>query len=412
MVSTEEKNLLRELAKAYAEIAAQEVQQERMNRMRDTNDLKIVRPPVLVDEIPWHEMASESELALCSSDPFAREMETYFRRHIFRWKHFPCDTVAENFYPIRKAFSSSGFGLSVNDTQIATDINNNIVSHAYNDQLADEAALEKVHPSEITVYPEDDAEKLAQAEDILNGILPVRLCGAEIHHAPWDWIPCYHGVENCLIDMVDRPDFLHKMIAKFTEEGKNLYTQFEKLGLLDPYLPTIHCTPAYISGTPAADYPGGNYRVKDVWFRSMAQMFTSISPDMLWEFDLQYSMPLMEQCAYTYYGCCEVLDNKINLLKKIPNLRKIGVSPWANVEKCAEQIGPDYVLARKPNPANVASNADAEVIRKEITETVEASLKYGCPCEFVLKDISTISFNSQNLIIWAKTVSETLDQYY
>ena len=133
---------------------------------------------------------------------------------------------------------------------------------------------------------------------------------------------------------------------------------------------------------------------------------------MHWEFDLQYSLPLMEKCAYTYYGCCEALDNKIDMLKRIPNLRKIGVSPWANVEKCAEQTGKDYVLARKPNPAYVAIKTDPEVVRKETAQTVEAALKYGCPCEFVLKDISTVGFNPQNLIIWAKTVSEILDEYY
>jgi len=174
----------------------------------------------------------------------------------------------------------------------------------------------------------------------------------------------------------------------------------------------VHCTPAYISGSPAAGYAGGDYRLKDMWFRSMAQMFASVSPDMHWEFDLQYSLPMMEKCAYTYYGCCEALDNKIDMLKKITNLRKIGVSPWANVEKSAEQIGGNYVLARKPNPSHVAMRTDPEVIRREIAETAGISLKYGCPCEFVLKDISTVGYNPQNLVVWAKTVAETLDAYY
>jgi hypothetical protein len=32
--------------------------------------------------------------------------------------------------------------------------------------------------------------------------------------------------------------------------------------------------------------------------------------------------------------------------------------------------------------------------------------------EFVLKDISTVSGKPENLIIWAKTVSDVLDEYY
>ena len=141
-------------------------------------------------------------------------------------------------------------------------------------------------------------------------------------------------------------------------------------------------------------------------------MFSTVSPDMFREFELDYINPLAERFAYTYYGCCEPLDDRISMLKSISNLRKLGVSPWANVEKCAEQIGKDYVFSRKPNPANVAIATDRDVIRRETEETVRACIKYGCPCEFVLKDISTVSSKPQNLIAWAETVSEVLDKYY
>jgi len=97
---------------------------------------------------------------------------------------------------------------------------------------------------------------------------------------------------------------------------------------------------------------------------------------------------------------------------KTKNLRKIGVSPWSNVEVCAEHIGGNYVFSRKPNPANVAINTDPDVIRKEIEATVKACQKYGCPCDITLKDISTVSGKPENLIIWAKVASEVLDQYY
>ena len=70
------------------------------------------------------------------------------------------------------------------------------------------------------------------------------------------------------------------------------------------------------------------------------------------------------------------------------------------------------MLSRKPNPANVALKADPEVIKKEIEETVKACIKYGCPYDYVLKDISTVSNHPENLIIWSETVSDVLDRYY
>jgi len=167
-----------------------------------------------------------------------------------------------------------------------------------------------------------------------------------------------------------------------------------------------------VDGSPASDYDGGRVRFKDIWFRGMAQIFGSVSPAMHEEFDLQYARGLMDKCAFTYYGCCEALDNKIDLLKKIPNMRKIGVSPWANVRASAEAIGGAYVYARKPNPAMVAGTLDPAAIQKEIRETVEACRDNKCPYEFVLKDISTVSYRPQNLFEWADIVARTIDEYY
>ena len=68
MMTQTEIRLLRELAKQYGEIATDERQQDAIRRMRDTNDLKLVRPPVLMDEIPWHEMNGDGELTLRTQD--------------------------------------------------------------------------------------------------------------------------------------------------------------------------------------------------------------------------------------------------------------------------------------------------------------------------------------------------------
>jgi hypothetical protein len=67
---------------------------------------------------------------------------------------------------------------------------------------------------------------------------------------------------------------------------------------------------------------------------------------------------------------------------------------------------------RKPNPANVAIKTDPDLIRRETEETVKTAIKYGCPAEFVLKDISTVSHRPENLIVWSEAVSDVLDSYY
>ena len=84
-----------------------------------------------------------------------------------------------------------------------------------------------------------------------------------------------------------------------------------------------------------------------------AQELTAVSPAMHDEFMLQYQLPILKPFGLVAYGCCEDLTNKIDMLRQIPNLRRIAVSPFANVARCAEQIGQDYVLSYRPSPADM-----------------------------------------------------------
>ena len=88
------------------------------------------------------------------------------------------------------------------------------------------------------------------------------------------------------------------------------------------------------------------------------------------------------------------------------------VSVWAKEEVMAERLGGRYVYSRKPNPSHVAIKTDPDLIRRETETTVKLCQKYGCPADFTLKDISTVSHRPENLIIWSEVVSEVMDYYY
>jgi len=407
-----DKTIVRELAKQVRDLAANDLNRQRINRIRDMHKLKPVRPPVWIDEIPWNEMDINGELALRCDSKESREMEQFFRRILFRWKYFQVDMVVEGTYFVSKAFTDSGIGIDIQEQTRANTRGGDIISHHYDDQLDTEEKIDTLLIPRIKACPETDQQNLEYAQEILNGIMPVKLRGIFIYHAPWDRIARYRGVEHCLIDMMDRPELIHKTIAKFTEISLARMEQCEKQNLLDYNVPNLHCTPPYCDDLPAPDYGGAQVRLKDTWFRAMAQLFSAASPAMLDEFDLAYMKPLMAKCALGYYGCCEPLDKAIPYLKKIPNLRKIGVSPWANVRSSAEQIGGNYVFARKPNPAAVAIMLNPEVVEKETIETIEACQENKCPYELVLKDISTVGGKPENLINWANTVMATIDRYY
>jgi len=404
-----DRKILQELAKQVASLAALPEQQERYERGRDINDLKPRRPMVWLDEIPWHEMDINGNLALTCQDDFARQMEQNFRRQLYRWEYIQADMVVQNSYNIHRHYTTTGMGVEVRENVLSTDDSNNIISHHYLDELDTIEKVEALHEPVLTAYPEIDNQRVEWANDILDGILPVRLEGFYLYHAPWDRIPRYRGVMQVLADLAFEPEYTHAIMRKFTQGAISNMRQMEALGLFDAGISQLHCTPPYVSGF---EPPSGPTTMKNCWFRGMSQLFTEVSPQMFEEFELNYAKPLMAEFGLVYYGCCEALDNKIELLKTIPNLRKIGVSPWANAETCAEQIGRNYVYAHKPNPAHVSGTFDADTVRKEITQVIETCQKHGCPYEFVLKDISTVTYKPQNLINWVKTVKETIDNYY
>ena len=399
--------MLRELAKQYMQMVCSEKQRKMNQRMKDTNDLKLVRPPLLMDEIPWYQMNIDDELTCVCEDSRARGVEYHFRIALYRWKHFRADTLFEPFWRVRMGYESTGTGLSREEDILRTDEYNNIVSHSYHDVLENEEDFDRMfHMPEFKLRPDWDEANMNFYTDLFGDVMPVKLCGHDyLYYPPWDDIAVLRGVEPILLDMYDRPEYLHKIMQKLTDATSAKLDFIEKYSHVDPTSCNLHCTPGYVSGLAEDGW-------KATWFRGMAQMFSTVSPEMHREFEIDYIKTLAERFAYTYYGCCEPLDNKFDVITKIGNLRKVGVSPWADIEVSAERIGGNYVYSRKPNPANVAIHTDPEVIRKEIEDTVKVCIKYGCPCDFTLKDISTVSGRPENLIVWAETASRVLDEYY
>lgn len=131
---------------------------------------------------------------------------------------------------------------------------------------------------------------------------------------------------------------------------------------------------------------------------------------MHYEFALQYEIRWMERFGLNYYGCCEPLDNKIDLLKKIPNLRKISMSPWVDLDKAAERMGRDFVFSWKPSPAIFMYDAwDIGAIRTKLTSDLQKL--ENCAVEIIMKDISSVRYKPQNLWEWAKIAVEEAENF-
>jgi len=402
-INIRDKKILRELAWQIAEIAALPVQQETIALWKALNGLRPVRAMVMIDQIAWHEMDVDGELTLQTEDAFCRGIETQLRRTLYSWKHMPADMVVQPFVTISKSIHGAGFGVQVIEETAVSDPRNSVVGHRYIDQIKTEEDIMKIQMPNI-VHNEDATKQTEErAREIFDGILEVRMQGALPGFAPWDSIVMWRGPDNMILDMVDRPAFMHQIIGRLTDAYLCMLDQLEEKGLLGFGQSTIHCTGAFTDELPAEGFDPQRPRAKDLWTSGMAQIFSTVSPAMHQEFEIDYAAQWYARFGLGYYGCCEPLDEKVDIIRNLPHVRKISMSTWVDVDKGAEQLGRDFVFSRKPNPAFLAWDTwQPEAVEQELRDTHEKCNRYGCPIEFILKDISTIRYQPQRLWEWVE----------
>lgn len=401
-----ERRILRKLAGEYLDLSRQDRFLRNRKLHRAVNDLRQIRPVVLIDELPWHEMNINDELTMVCADPVLRKVEWLFRSTIYRAGHFPADMIVQPYIPVDKVIHSTGIGISEKEKTLRTNRESDISAHHYEDQLSQEADLDKIHDPVISYDEDATMRNYQKVGDIVGDILPIRMKGIEqVWSDTWDKIAEFRGVTNLLTDLAVRPEFMHATAKRIHDANWSAMKQYENLGLFDSDPHLLHCTPILTSDLPGNAFEGGSMRLKNVWGRAVAQIFGSVSKEMHKEFDIEYIKPAMAQCGLAYYGCCEPLDTKMDIVETIPNLRKVSITPWADVNIAAEAIGKRYVLSSKPNPASVAVDTlDHGNVRKEVRTILDACKRNRCSCDIVLKDISTCCNRPQNIFEWEEIV--------
>ena len=400
--SRHDREILRDLGERIAEIAALPIHQEKIGLWKALNSLQPVRPMVTIDQVCWNEMEADGELELQSEDPFCRSIETRLRRTLYSWRHMPVDMVVEPVLEFPKMIHGLGFGVKTVEKTAAVDPRNDVVGHYYIDQIKTVEDLEKIQTPDPVLDEEATAATEARAREIFDGILTIRMQGQFPTFAVWDWIAQWRGIEDLLYDLVDRPDFTHQIMARITDAALTMLDRLEERGLLGHNQRLIHCTGAYTDELPASGFDPERPFARDLWTCGMAQIFSSVSPATHQTFELDYANRWYARFGIVYYGCCEPLDDKMDIVKKVPNVRKVSMSPWVDVEKGAECIGKDLVFSRKPSPALLAvEDWDPVAVEKDLGETLDACKRHSCPVELILKDISTVRYEPQRLWEWA-----------
>ncbi len=401
--------VLRDLAKRYAEVCQKDIYQERRVLWRKHNSRIRTRPLIYVRLLTAWQEIPESQL-LCE-EPFYRQHEEFLRRMLFQ------DTIGDDYI------------LEPWITQEATyilpgeDVWGPKISHIPSPEARGawkfDPVIRTLEDFDKLVKPRHQIDEAATAanvarlQDAVGDILTVNVDRAPVWrmwHADISTdLAQLRGLEQLMLDMVDHPQWLHKVLAFMRDGILEAHAQAEAAGdwaLCDHQNQSMPY--ALDLPDPAPNTPCGGRQF--LWCFMASQETTAVGPALFEEFMLQYQMPIMAPFGLVAYGCCEDLTRKIDLLRQIPNLRRIAVTPRADVRRCAEQIGTDYVISWRPNPAEmVCCGFDPDHIRKVTREAMEACK--GGYVDITLKDIETVQYHPERLAQWVKVTREVSDKY-
>lgn len=397
-----ERGVLRRLAAEIAGLAQHPREAEKERLWRALNGLRPERPMLYIHHVPWGEFEDGlPELRCESAHPGCRAIETEMRRRLFAARRLPGDAMVDGTWRVPMAIEglSADYGVpQVNEARIG-------IAQAFTPVIRDEKDIEKIRMPEVWHDADETARRLAFAENLFGDILPVRACGVREHFFKgWDHLVRRTGVQNALADMALRPGFIHALIGRMTDVALARMDQLEAAGLLDaphpcPWLPPGPAGPCDELPRPDADPP--RYRTLDQWGGASPQIFGEVSPGMHVEFGLRYENRVMARCGLNYYGCCEPLHHKMDILAEVPRLRKVSISPWCNVAKAATAARRIYVFSHKPSPA-VFARERFDLVEAEADLRRRLRDSGPMPCQFTMKDISTVGGDIRRLISWAE----------
>jgi len=403
-ISKADRAILRRLASQVAELAARPIEAEKRDLWFRHNALEATRPLIFCDpENSWNEIITAADLE-CEGE-LARSWEMALRREIFWGAEMCDDRVIEPFFNVSHVYTESDWGM--HETRIGGELGG---AYRWEAPLRSYDDLDQLHFPRITIDEEATARLVALANDTLGDILSVRL------KTSWWWtlgmtqtLAFLRGLEQIMYDMVDHPRELHRIMAFLRDGHLAKLDYLEQHGLL-----SLNNDGTYVGSggfgwtheLPQPDFTG-RVRTIDMWGFAESQETVGISPAMFEEFVFPYQLPILERFGLNCYGCCEPLDKRWHIVQRFPRLRRVSVSPWANVAFMAEMLGDRYIFSWKPSPTDLAMDTfDEEAIRAKLRAGFHITARANCRVEAIMKDTHTIRNDPSRVIRWVRIARE------
>lgn len=408
--SAHDRQILKRLAAQVAEIAARPIMAVRRDLWFLHNALEATAPLILCDpENGWNEIITDDQI-LCENS-MARHWECSLRKQIFYGEHMHDDYVVEPVFEIPYLYTDSVW--TVEGSQHHVTLHQTMMdggAYHIDTILENYDQIDKILKPVLNIDYEGTEYLFGVAKDLFAGLLEVKI------NTPWHWsygmtdeYAFLRGMENLLFDFYDEPENVHQVMKILTDATLARLDFLENNKLL-----ALNNNGTYVGSgglgytrdLPAAD-ASAVVRTKDMWGLSESQITIGVSPEMFAEFIYPYQKKVMDRFGLTCYGCCEPMDDRIDIVKASKNLRRVSVSPWANKGLMAEKLGADYIYSMKPSPSPLAlAHLDEDLVRSELRENL--ALSRHNRVELIMKDNHTLGKNPRNLTRWVEIAREEI----
>jgi hypothetical protein len=410
-------DILRRLAARKAEIAQLPENLERKRLWYEHDRGTGGRPMILAEAFGqgmFEEIFPKDHLKC--EDGWARFVEGGLRFDIYQFEELKDDHVVEPYHNVPWSIHVSDYGVQV--VEYDTDNSGKLAAKKWGSPISDlDRDFHKLRPRTYSVDRQATASNKETFERLFGNILTVRIRGM-FGGLPWsmgmtETAMKLHGLENLMLNTVAHPEGLHRLMAFLCDEHIAYAEWLEEEGLL-----TLNNENDYMgSGSMAysrdlprsgAD-PDEPLKTKDIWVLVESQETVGIGPTQFEEVFFPYQQKIAEKFGKCYYGCCEPVHNRWHVLKRISNLARVSVSPWADQEFMAAELGTDVVYSRKPNPVQVSTMSfDEDAIRADLRKTVDIAGE--CRLEIVMKDVHTVNGDPRRLPRWVEIAREEVDR--
>jgi hypothetical protein len=367
--SDADRQIIRGLAERWAEIAALPLMADRIRGWRAVHDLRAERPMILFETDTIHEYVAPAEIRC--EDPVLRAVEATMRENIRHFDEVGDDLVLEPYYRLGWDLVTTTWGVEVVQIPVEVPEGEIPLGYTFDFPIRKPGDCSLLVPRTFLLDREATLARQRLLEDIFGDVLPVRIRNYDhfmVEQGAESWAGNYFigltwqvyrfiGNAGLLSWVYEAPQAIHQLMEYMATDRERMFAFVESEGIIVPNTDNQLAGPrayGYVSDLPAAE-GGAPAALGDLWCWAESQESATISPAMYAEFVLPYMKRLTDRFGLVYYGCCEPLHDRLELIMDaMPNLRSVSVPPSADFARIGEMLGSEYVFSRKPDPVPIS----------------------------------------------------------